>query len=151
MIKKIYHASIAFIRTKIFRQDGIKFQCQQCGQCCTRPGTVYFSDIEINAGAKFLKISREEFLKKYINGEKRGYHVSDSNKSCPLFKNGVGCTIYPTRPIQCSTFPFWETNFITLTAERNLHKECLGMGKGKFYPYNSVFQKTANNSEDLPF
>jgi len=151
MIKNIYYSIEAFIKQKIFRQKGIRFQCQQCGQCCIRPGRVYFSEEEINRGANHLDITSKDFIKKYINSLKRGFHVSDSHESCPLYKEGIGCSIYPVRPIQCSTFPFWETNFITLTAENNLYKECPGMGKGKFYPYSIVFQRTADNNEKLPF
>src|SRR4051812_33979111 len=47
-------------------EDGLRFTCSQCGNCCTGgPGYVFLSDVEIGRMAEFLKIPREELLEKY--------------------------------------------------------------------------------------
>ena len=91
-----------------FDQDA----CRKCeGNCCIgESGYIWVSPIEIKEIAKFLGMDVEEFKEKYLI--KVGYKYSIKEKS---FKNGFaciffenGCKIYPVRPTQCRTFPFWD-------------------------------------------
>ena len=47
-------------------EDGLRFSCTQCGNCCTGPpGAVWFNDAEGLAMAKKLDISVEDFYKHF--------------------------------------------------------------------------------------
>ena len=44
-------------------QDGLHFECTQCGKCCTgEPGFVWVNDEEIDKLAKFRGDVRHEFV-----------------------------------------------------------------------------------------
>src|SRR5438067_1390556 len=101
--------------------EGLSFTCTQCGNCCTGgPGYVWISEVEIGRLAEYLKISREEVLEKYCR--RLGGRISlkenravGGNYDCVFLKEEEGskkriCTVYPVRPLQCRTWPFWEGN-----------------------------------------
>jgi Fe-S-cluster containining protein len=54
-----------------------------------------------------------------------------SNFDCILWKNG--CVVYRSRPVQCGTFPFWESIVHSLKTWKELMKDCPGIGKGRVY------------------
>src|SRR5436190_16512126 len=46
--------------------DGLKFTCQQCGNCCTGgPGYVWISDVELARLAEYLKMPAREVIEKF--------------------------------------------------------------------------------------
>src|SRR5438045_9611081 len=46
--------------------DGLKFTCQQCGNCCTGgPGYVWISPQEIARLAQHLKLSPQEVIERF--------------------------------------------------------------------------------------
>ncbi len=48
--------------------DGLRFECTQCGNCCTGPpGYVWFNNAETEAMAKSLGMSPVEFREKYAH------------------------------------------------------------------------------------
>jgi Fe-S-cluster containining protein len=99
-------------------QDGLRFKCTGCGQCCTgSPGHVWVSPSEAEAIAEQLNISVEEFIKKYTRRVGNRLSLterrrSDNNYDC-VFLDGKRCTIYEARPTQCRTYPWWPENIKT--------------------------------------
>ncbi len=102
---------------KIIKKEGFPYKfnadaCMECeGNCCIgESGYIWVTSKEIEKIAEFLKIDIEKFKKLYLI--KVGYKYSLKEKkykngyACIFFKNG--CTIYPVRPNQCRTFPFWD-------------------------------------------
>jgi len=93
-------------------KDGLRFKCTGCGQCCTgSPGHVWVTPAEIEAMAEFLKISMEEFIKKYTR--RVGNRVSLKEHSKPydcVFLKDKKCQVYGARPTQCRTYPWWSEN-----------------------------------------
>src|SRR3984957_1641076 len=92
---------------------GLKFQCTQCGDCCTgSPGYVWVNQEEIAALAELVGESLEEFERQ--DGRRIG--VRRSLMECPngdcVFFDGAArkCTGYGARPRQCRTWPFWQSN-----------------------------------------
>jgi len=88
--------------------------CKRCpGRCCNgESGNVWVSREEIDAIAEFLGINPKEFILEYLRQVSGCYSIKDlrsaNNYACVFFdeiKNG--CSIYPVRPEQCRTFPFW--------------------------------------------
>lgn len=128
---------------------GLKFTCSQCGNCCTGgPGYVWVSREEIVRLAEFLKITPEQTIERYcrkIDGrfsftEKRGpggfdcIFLVESGERAPS-KGGAplkrrGCSIYPVRPLQCRTWPFWPENLSGPADWEHAAKRCHGMDHG---------------------
>lgn len=113
--------------------DGLKFHCSECGNCCTgSAGAVWVTDEDIQAIA--------DYLDKPV-GEIRLFHTRPlrgktsltefANGDCTFFDSRTrGCQIYPVRPVQCSTWPFWNTNVSTEEAWKKTCQECPGAGTG---------------------
>ncbi len=102
--------------------------CKDCdGNCCIgESGYIWVSPKEIEEIAGFLKMDVEKFKEMYLI--KVGYKYSLKEKP---YKNGFaciffakGCSIYPVRPKQCRTFPFWD---YFKTRVNELKKECPGI------------------------
>ena len=90
-------------------RDGLRFQCTGCGKCCTGgPGYTWLNENEIVEIAAYLKISVEEFAQRYLRkvGQRFSLKEDPKNYDC-VFLEGKGCQIYPVRPTQCRTYPWW--------------------------------------------
>lgn len=129
--------------------DGLQFSCQGCGHCCTFPGGfVYGSEKEFRRIADYLDLPFETFLERYteeIDG--RVSLVSPDNGPC-VFYDGE-CTIYPVRPSQCSSYPFWQD---ILKSKRRWEREaetCRGMEKGKRWTRKEIEVEAASRAENL--
>ena len=102
--------------------------CKTCeGNCCIgESGYIWVSTCDIKAISEYLNIDEELFKKTFLI--KVGYKYSLKEKpykngyACVFFENG--CKIYPVRPNQCRTFPFWDYYKDRL---KELKKECPGI------------------------
>ncbi|MGC9167574.1 MAG: YkgJ family cysteine cluster protein [Desulfurella sp.] len=87
--------------------------CKICkGYCCKGEGYVFLEQSDIESIAIYLNLEIEQFIQTYtrkfydkivlanvkINGE----------YACCFLNDGL-CEIYPSRPSQCKTFPFWDS------------------------------------------
>lgn len=102
-----------------FEKAGFNFKfdpdaCETCkGKCCNgTSGYIFVNKKEIATIAKFLTIKPAALINKYI--KKVGYKFSlkelhsGDNFACIFFDSNIKrCSIYPARPRQCRTFPFW--------------------------------------------
>ena len=53
-------------------KDGLRFQCTQCGDCCTgAPGYVWVNKAEIEALAVRFKMEVAEFEARYVRASRR--------------------------------------------------------------------------------
>jgi Fe-S-cluster containining protein len=116
-----------------FFDGGIRFQCQQCGACCTgEPGTIYVTREEIVSLAAHLRLTVEKFIQRYLYPFKDSYSIGEhADGRCLFFDNG--CTVYPLRPLQCRTFPFWFSNLRSQDRWRDIRSKCPGIGRGRLY------------------
>lgn len=89
--------------------------CKECrGNCCVgESGFIWVSSSEIKTIADFLEISSSELKEKYLYRD--SYQFSIKERSCSLGLACVffdleklACKIYPVRPNQCKSFPFWD-------------------------------------------
>ena len=130
--------------------DGLRFQCTQCGNCCTGPsGWVWFTDEEGSAMARRLGVDEKAFYERYarkVRGrwslvETRTEHGYDcvflDRKSVP---GKAICSLYGARPMQCRTWPFWPENIRTERAWKEVKQvtPCPGMGRGKLIPVEEI-------------
>lgn len=126
--------------------NGLRFQCTQCGNCCTGgPGAVWVTEDEIRQIAEFCGQSL---------GETRIQHTKLLTGQLTLreFPNGDctfldgqtrRCKIYPVRPAQCRTWPFWNSNLASPEAWQQARNVCPGMGQGDLVQLETI-QKLAS-------
>ena len=125
---------------RYFFAHGLRFSCIQCGECCTgAPGIVRISTEEISALSEFLNIDKRRLLVEYINETVQGYAIRELDNGRCIFYND-GCLIYPVRPKQCRTFPFWLKNLRSREAWQKVSKMCPGTGNGKFYSFKEILE-----------
>jgi len=109
---------------KSIKSDKIKFECKQCGGCCSGvSGYIWLTEIEQSSIADLLKISVADFLKKYTISVNGKISLKETRKSrddywCIFLENSAKCRIYERRPHQCRSYPFWEN---IVTNENNLN------------------------------
>jgi uncharacterized protein len=128
--------------------DGLNFTCSQCGNCCTGgPGYVWVSKQEIVRLADFLKITPAETVDKYCRKVDGQFSLNEHRNAAGLYdcvflteqkvtSGGAthtrrGCSIYPVRPLQCRTWPFWPENLWSKKTWDHAAKRCHGMGAGR--------------------
>ncbi len=113
-------------------EDGLRFRCTRCGNCCTgTPGYVWVNDAELAAIADFRGELVEEVTGLHTRLAKQGRTLREKdNGDCVFYDRERGCTIYPVRPRQCRTWPFWESNVATPEAWQRTCEVCPGSGKG---------------------
>ncbi|MEX0726498.1 MAG: YkgJ family cysteine cluster protein [Planctomycetaceae bacterium] len=122
-------------------RDGLCFSCTQCGNCCTgAPGVVWVSDEELRRIAEFLKISIGELRVHHTRLVGRRVSLTEyGNGDCTFFDPQTrGCKIYPVRPTQCQTWPFWPSNIASVEDWEEVKAVCPGSGQGNFYPLEQI-------------
>lgn len=122
-------------------KDGLCFSCTQCGNCCTgAPGVVWVDEQEIERIADFLGqtvgeirlfhtrlLGRRVSLREYANGD------------CTFFDPKTRkCSVYPIRPKQCRTWPFWKSNLESPRHWRDVQTTCPGAGNGEFFSLEEI-------------
>lgn len=122
-------------------KDGLKFTCTQCGDCCSgAPGYVWVSEDEIKALANEMGMDVEAFEHRFIRTvgvEKSLVEYPDGD--CVLLDPETRkCTVYESRPIQCRTWPFWDSNLKRRRDWDEVCEVCPGAGKGKLYSLEQI-------------
>ena len=119
-------------------KDGLKFECTKCGHCCTgRPGFVWVKVEEMHQIAEFLGMRFRDFVKQYVRKVGERYSlIEKANNDCVFYESG--CNIYPVRPTQCQTFPFWKENLENPGMWQKAAKECEGMNQGRIYSEEEI-------------
>jgi len=124
-------------------KNGLRFQCTQCGNCCSGfSGTVRVTDEEIAALSQRLDLPEAEFRTIYTC-RLRGGHIGlieKPNKDCIFFDKVHGCTVYADRPRQCRTWPFWRSVVCSPNHWAKEAKNCPGMNKGRLYGSDLIKQ-----------
>lgn len=133
VLREIMNSNSDLLLTK----EGYKYKfapsaCELCeGACCTgESGYIWAKYSEIEKMADFLELTIEEFATMYLRKVKWRYSIIEKridveNYACIFFDDNLKrCTIYPVRPQQCRTFPFWETFKNNIT---EVKKECPGV------------------------
>jgi Fe-S-cluster containining protein len=120
---------------------GLRFQCTGCGDCCTgAPGYVWVTNEEIAALAAHENMAIEEFASRYVRtvGVRKSLHEYD-NGDCVFFDNATRkCRVYPVRPRQCRTWPFWDSNLRSSEAWVETCRVCPGSGAGRLYQLEEI-------------
>ena len=122
---------------------GLAFECTRCGNCCTGdPGFVWVTDEELEAIAAFLGRPVREVRDLYARKSRGRVTLRErANGDCVFFDARKGCTVYPVRPAQCRTWPFWESNVATPEDWERTCRVCPGSGKGEVIPVEEITRR----------
>jgi len=140
-------------------KDGLRFQCQGSGKCCTSHGEygwVYLTKKDIARFSKFFGLSIPQFKKTYCDQTEGVWHLKDSSSSngdCMFLKNKK-CDVYEARPTQCRTWPFWPDTMNAKTWNKEVARFCPGVGKGKLHSQKHIEEQlrlAAEVDEELLF
>jgi Fe-S-cluster containining protein len=124
-------------------ESGLRFTCTQCGHCCTgAPGFVWVDDADLAAIAEHRGETLEEVRGLYSRWTPRGRTLREKdNGDCVFYDRKAGCTVYPARPPQCHTWPFWESNVATPEAWDKTCEVCPGSGRGELIPAEEITRR----------
>lgn len=123
-------------------QDGLRFQCTQCGNCCTgAPGYVWVNKQEVQQlAAQMGMASQQEFEDQYVRriGIRKSLREFP-NGDCVFFDTeSRRCSVYQARPRQCRSWPFWDSNLRDPAAWEDTCRICPGSGRGKLYSIETI-------------
>jgi hypothetical protein len=132
-------------RLPVWYGDGIRFECQQSGRCCTNHGEyawVYPTPDDERRLARHLGLDRRRFRRQYTR-LLDGWRVLESRADGCVFLDGRRCGVYPARPVQCATWPFWRDNLDPDTWQREVASFCPGVGKGRLWSRDEIDAQAA--------
>ncbi len=100
-----------------------KIDCLTCGNCC-KTMTPTWTAADINRTARHLKITTQEFKKKWLYKDEVGDWLNTS-LPCQFLNKDNTCSIYEIRPRDCRGFPHirqsdfahaWDVNAENMTS-----------------------------------
>jgi len=127
--------------TKPWYHKGLRFECTQCGECCRNHGDyayVYMTDEEVERISDHLGLTIEVFLERHCEEADGWVTLRTSEPACEFLGKDSRCAIYPVRPKQCKTWPFWEENLRHKSWNGEVKDCCPGIGKGPLVPAEEV-------------
>lgn len=135
---------------KTWFDKGLRFECTQCGNCCKSHGDathVYLAERDVQAIAAHLGLGREEFLARHAEREDGWIQLARSEPACPFLEPDNRCAIYPVRPMQCRTWPFWLENLERARWEGPVREVCPGLDHGPLHPAEEVRRIARENEQ----
>ena len=114
-------------------EDGLPFSCTACGNCCKSNGDyshVYLREEEITPIADHLGIAPVEVLRRHLVVEDGWITLRPDLPQCEFLTPEGRCGIYPVRPVQCRTWPFWDVNLKPGTWKSEVNSICPGSREG---------------------
>lgn len=136
------------IINECFYENGLNFECNKCSACCRlRPGFVYLSQRDLTSLCQWFRLSETEFIEKYCrwvgyyDGKEALCLMELKNYDCIFWNKDTGCTAYGARPVQCSTYPFWDWILKDKETWNEIAKECPGFNKGRLWTKDEIEQQ----------
>ena len=130
-----------------FYEEGLHFECTGCGDCCKTHGDgdeyayVYLGDRDVREIAAHLGMALVDFLNAYCTTDDAGdVHLAKLQGDCSFLEDGNRCIVYPVRPMQCRTWPFWTENMKKKTWEGPVTACCPGIGRGRLYTKTEILE-----------
>ena len=128
-----------------FERYPLRFSCTQCGKCCMTGGDyhVFLTQPEAQKICSHLQLSRDWFRRRYLRRLEQGDLVLASGKDdyCIFLSAEGRCRVYPVRPLQCRTYPFWPELAGNARAWISEMRRCEGINQGEVVPLESIRRK----------
>ena len=124
-------------KNELFYEQGLRFECQGSGKCCTSHGEfgfVFLTKEDRQRFAKYFNLTTTAFTKKYCDQTNGIWHLKEdkANPDC-MFLSEKRCSVYHARPNQCRTWPFWPEVMNAKSWKSEVASFCPGVGKGKLW------------------
>ena len=128
---------------------GLHFECTGCGNCCAGPeeGYIWITRQEIELLAKHLGTTDQAVRQKYPRryGLRHSIRQNPPTNDCIFLAadgNGCrGCAVYPARPNQCRTWPFWDSNLASPDNWNIAALKCPGINRGRLYTLEEIQER----------
>lgn len=125
-----------------YERQHLRFSCTRCGQCCIASGDyyVFMTEQEAENIRRFLGLSRNWFRRRYVERLEEGELVASSglDDSCVFLDRDGHCRIYPVRPLQCRTYPFWPEVVHSASSWCREARRCEGINRGPVVPVERI-------------
>ena len=132
--------------------EGVRFECQRTGCCCTNHGgysEVYLTDEDEARMLAHFQLPRHEFRRRFTR-IRNGWRTLQSRDGSCIFLEGRACGVYQARPRQCETWPFWKRTLDEKVWMTEVVPFCAGVGKGKLWTreeIEAVAERASENEE----
>jgi Fe-S-cluster containining protein len=119
-----------------FFAAGLPFSCKRCSSCCRlESGYVYLSEQDLSRLAAAFKMEYTAFIQTWcrwipLGGDSERLSLKEKSNFDCIFWNEQ-CTVYPARPLQCRTFPFWDAVVCSPEAWETAGSGCPGINTGE--------------------
>jgi len=121
-----------------YQRTPLRFHCTGCGACCTGGVDHYVAVTagEQNAIRAFLGLTVAWFRRRYLEHDADGTPGIRLNADgrCPFLGADNRCHVYPVRPRQCRTYPWWPELVEHRRDWEREAKRCEGMNHGPVVP-----------------
>jgi len=114
-------------------EDGLPFSCTACGNCCKSNGEyshVYLREEEIAPMAEHLGLEPVELLRRHLVVKDGWISLRPDLPQCEFLTPEGRCGVYPVRPVQCRTWPFWDVNLKPGVWQKEVNSICPGSREG---------------------
>jgi hypothetical protein len=96
--------------------------------------------------AAFLAVSAEQVMSSYVRSVRGQYSLKErpGSRDCLFLvadDTAGRCAIYPVRPMQCRTWPFWACNLSDPNAWSQAARRCGGINRGKLFSREQIEAK----------
>jgi hypothetical protein len=143
---------------EVWYRRGLRFECRACGNCCTgTPGYVFVTQEEITKIAEHIGRKGKGLTKKHLRqvGSRQSLTEDKETGDCCFLLRGKGdkrtCAIYPVRPLQCRTWPFWKSNLLSPEHWADEAAGCPGMNRGRHFTLDEIeTRRKARRWKDVP-
>ena len=130
------NAQLSTLAPQPWYAEGLRFECTQCGDCCTgAPGAVWVTDEELTAIAAELgqPLGEVRLLHTKLMGGRWSLRDYPNGDCVFLDPQTRRCQVYAARPMQCRTWPFWPSNIETTDSWKRTCDHCPGSGMGTLH------------------
>ncbi len=124
---------------------GLHFECRVCGRCCAGPGEGYIwvARPEVELIARHLGLTPDEVRQKYLRrvGLRTTIIEDPLTRDCIFLQVVDGrkqCVVYPVRPGQCRSWPFWPENLLGPDEWNRAAVKCPGVNRGRRYSFEEI-------------
>ena len=126
---------------QVWYEAGLQFECQQCSRCCVNHSDytyVYLSEADLQRLVEHFELKREQFLQRYTEELETGHIVLRSTGDACIFLEDRACGVYPARPVQCATWPFWRETMKREVWHQEVAPLCPGVGLGRRHSRSEI-------------
>jgi Fe-S-cluster containining protein len=124
----------------------------QCSSCCRHEsGFVFLSEKDVSVLLAHTRMDYADFVREYCrwvgeDGEERLSLMEKPNFDCIFWDRN--CTVYQYRPLQCRTFPFWQSMVVSPGAWAAAARDCPGINRGAVHSREEIESCLAGREDE---